>query len=112
MSEVPAPTDDGWYGNAATGVYVSRLFAYALKYAFGKAMQPGDVTSLFVLRIAPGREFIATKYMGPRETVMDGYDSHASPNMHEWWLPFHGQSVGPNVFNCCAGCLPRTEHNL
>ena len=54
---------------------------------------PGEQATLLVLKIVAGRGYLATGKLGPVQSVTEDFDCHLSPKGHEWWLPFHYQSV-------------------
>ena len=96
-------TDEGYFGAGSCGVYLARYIDYCLKYSNGmRPMAPGQEVEVIVFKAVPGREYKATALLGPLQEAVPGYDSHVSPNFHEWWLPRANQSVPTHVLKVRA----------
>ena len=85
-------TDPGWFGDCRRGMYFGTSGDYCLKYCnAGVPLELGQEVQLLMYKVLPGKTF---RFEGvdtgcaPKE----GYDSHMSPGLLEWYLPLKGQS--------------------
>ena len=102
--------DPGYFGGAHLGVYVGVSLNYVAKYSNnGCPLEPNDVVSVIAFRMCPGREYQCRGFLGP-VPLMKGFDSHISPERHEWWLPRPHQLRPAYILRVRAFERPKDEN--